>query len=329
MKILQVLFVLTLIPQILIADEGLSSNNKLLSLMEESEEAIKQKDKVTHLDLLPQTLDKKDTYQEMVSLLDEVEQLKSKVVATKQNSLATSKMKSQKKEGTITYYNYSKGTIYELYAGVDRVSDIVLQAGEKLTNNPISGDTVRWKVVSTESGMGGDQVTHILVKPLEEKIETNFIITTNRRTYHIKAIATDWYMPQISWNYPDDEFENIKQESIKRKEHESNQEEVQFSAEDLDFNYETDGDEFFTPIRIFNDGAKTYIQMPKNVENREAPALFIIEAESVLLTNYRVKGNYYIYDGIFNTAQLRIGQKQIVNIYKDGFGPSLFKKIFG
>lgn len=328
MKLLIIFLTISLVVSKVSADDGIDASNKLLNLMKEGEEAIKDSGEVNG-EVIPLSSKKEEAYKEMLSLVDEVEQLKSKVVATKQNTLATSQMNERKKEGSITYYNYSKGTIYELFAGVDRVSDIVLQEGEKLTNDPISGDTVRWKVVSTESGMGSNQVTHILVKPLEEKIETNFIITTNRRTYHIKAVATDWYMPQISWNYPDDEFLKIKQESIKRKEIESNQEEINFSAEDLDFKYQISGDEFFTPIRVFNDGAKTYIQMPSNVENREAPALFIVEDKSVLLTNYRVKGDYYIYDGIFNTAQLRIRQEQIVNIYKEGFGPSLFRRIFG
>ena len=47
------------------------------------------------------------------------------------------------------------------------------------------------------------------------------------------------------------------------------------------------GDEHIRPVRVFDDGAKTYIQMPADLEHREAPVLLVLGKDE--MTNYRVK----------------------------------------
>ena len=60
-----------------------------------------------------------------------------------------------------------------------------------------------------------------------------------------------------------------------------------------------------------DDGRKTFIQFPATLRTTEAPALFIRSAEGkTQLVNYRVKGNYYIVDRLFDLAELRVGEKQ-------------------
>ena len=51
------------------------------------------------------------------------------------------------------------------------------------------------------------------------------------------------------------------------------------------------------PIRVFDDGLKTYIQFPTNMAATEAPPLFLIGADKqVQLVNYRYLNGYYIVD---------------------------------
>ena len=65
------------------------------------------------------------------------------------------------------------------------------------------------------------------------------------------------------------------------------------------------------PTRVFDDGAKTYIQFPKDLSVSEAPPLFVTErkGKTANLVNYRVKGDYYVVDRLFDAAELRLGEK--------------------
>jgi len=63
------------------------------------------------------------------------------------------------------------------------------------------------------------------------------------------------------------------------------------------------------PLRAFDDGQKTYIQFPPKVTVTEAPPLFVLGRNGdAQLVNYRVKGDWYIVDRLFDKAELRIGQ---------------------
>ena len=85
----------------------------------------------------------------------------------------------------IQVYPYTKGALYQLYAAPAQVADIALEPGEKLVSVS-AGDTVRWVVGDTTSGEGKDAIVHILVKPIGADLETNLVITTERRTYHLE-----------------------------------------------------------------------------------------------------------------------------------------------
>ena len=68
-----------------------------------------------------------------------------------------------------------------------------------------AGDTVRWIIGDTESGTGEAKQVHILVKPTRPDLQTNLVINTDRRTYHLELRATAaTYMASVSWSYPQD-----------------------------------------------------------------------------------------------------------------------------
>ncbi len=94
---------------------------------------------------------------------------------------------------------------------------------------------------------------------------------------------------------------------------------VQGVASNMNFGYHMKGPkEVWTPLRVFDDGSKTYLQMPPEMKSLESPALFVMEEKNAPeLVNYRVKGDYYIVDRLFHLAQLRIGTKKFVTIYRD------------
>jgi type IV secretory pathway VirB9-like protein len=59
---------------------------------------------------------------------------------------------------------------------------------------------------------------------------------------------------------------------------------------------------------VYDDGAKTYIQMNPEMQNREAPVLVVIGADGEgETTNYRVREQTYIVDRLFDRARLVLG----------------------
>jgi type IV secretion system protein VirB9 len=193
-----------------------------------------------------------------------------------------------------------------------QVCDIELQSGEVISNFHV-GDMVRWRIEPARSGSGEGEIEHIIIKPLDVGLRTSMIITTNRRTYYIGLVShrTD-YMPRVSFQYPDDTAHKWKgfQKENESRLFDKTETEAPGSLllKNLSFEYTIDGDASFRPDRVFNDGNKTFLEMPKNLHQGEAPTLLVIRGEDGILpwgkkaeeviVNYRVQGNRYVVDSI-------------------------------
>ena len=84
-----------------------------------------------------------------------------------------------------------------------------------------------------------------------------------------------------------------------------------------------DGDRVaWKPLRVFDDGAKVYIEMPPAPAGSDLPPLFLIGADDKAeLVNYRVQGNFLIVDRLLDRAELRLGDKghqKVVRIRRFG-----------
>lgn len=213
-------------------------------------------------------------------------------------------------------YPYSEGTIFQVYAAPGLVTDIMLQSGENLVA-VASGDTARWVIGDTTSGSGEGKQTHVLVKPFSADLLTNLVITTDRRTYHVRLVSTAaTALSSMRWTYPQDELLALRRKA----------EAVQAAApvatglaiEQLHFNYAISGGRpAWRPLRAFDDGTKTYVEFPASLANGDAPPLFIVAADGKAeLVNYRLRNHYYVVDRIFDAAELRLGLKkqQVVRI---------------
>lgn len=269
---------------------------------------------------------KSDRSAEIRRLLDSVDELKSQVVVTKRNALSLQRARQKRSIGSRTVFDYIDGNLYEVQAAVERVTDIELGEGERILSDPIAGDTVRWKVGVMVSGVGAEERTHLVVKPLEEAISTNLLISTNKRTYHLKLTSQDEYMPSVSWNYPTEEMAKLE-EAYKRG---LLQEPISVAPEKLNFDYSIESKRFkWAPREVFDDGSKTYLKMPRDLASGEAPVLFILDSEGEpMLTNYRVRGEFYVVDRLFDRAELRVGKNDTVEIASDRFEKSFWGSIF-
>jgi type IV secretion system protein VirB9 len=208
----------------------------------------------------------------------------------------------------IQVYPYTKGALYQLYAAPAQVTDIALEPGEKLVSVS-AGDTVRWVVGDTTSGEGKDSIVHILVKPIGADLETNLVITTDRRTYHLEMRSSaSTYMASVSWTYPASELLALKKQRAEADVATGAVADTGINIEQLKFRYRIEGDAPWRPLRVFDDGAKVYIQFPSGLAHSEAPPLFVVGPDAKpALVNYRVKGTTYIVDRLFAAAELRLG----------------------
>ncbi|AKH22406.1 P-type conjugative transfer protein TrbG [Sedimenticola thiotaurini] len=196
-----------------------------------------------------------------------------------------------------------------------RVCDIALQPGEKVISSPKLGDTVRWKLAPAKSGPEGAEIIHAVVKPTEPGLDTTLMIPTDRRMYHLRLVSTktDW-MPFISFEYPEDhekawaeiqvaQAEQQRRESMRKLEVGASR----MPVEDLNFEYEIDGESHWRPVRVFDDGSHTYIDLPHKAKHRDAPILLVNDAEQDRLVNYRMHGSRFIVDTLFDQAKLISG----------------------
>ncbi len=80
---------------------------------------------------------------------------------------------------------------------------------------------------------------------------------------------------------------------------------------------------------VLGDGKKTFIKMPVKMRVSETPVLFVIDEEdNPMMVTYRVKGDMFIVDRLFEKAEMHVGRKQIVTIEFDD-GRNFFERLFG
>jgi len=232
------------------------------------------------------------------------------------NRAATQQPQAQGFVNAVQVYPFSEGMIYQVYTAPGAVTDLALQPGENLVA-VAAGDTVRWVIGDTTSGMGADKRTHILVKPFASGLATNLVITTDRRSYHLQLTATArTAMAALSWTYPAEQLIALRQKEAQAEAVAPVA--VGLSVDSLHFNYVVSGDSpAWRPLRAFDDGRQTFVEFPASIAVGEAPPLFVIgaggEAE---LVNYRMRGRFYVVDRIFDRAELRLGtgKQQVVRI---------------
>ncbi|MEO8723263.1 MAG: P-type conjugative transfer protein TrbG [Sphingobium sp.] len=224
-------------------------------------------------------------------------------------------------QGATQLFVYAPGGLYQVYAAVGQVTDIILQEGETLSDSGAvaAGDTVRWVIGEAASGSGPGRRTHILVKPTDPGIRTNLVINTDKRTYHVELRSTPTiYMASVGWSYPQDELIAVRARVEAATAVANNQVQAGIDPAKLDFAYRLTGaNPPWKPVQVFDDGTKTYLLFPQTIAQSELPPLFLIgEKNKAELVNYRVSGRYIVVDRLFTVAELRLGTKkqQIVRI---------------
>lgn len=211
-------------------------------------------------------------------------------------------------------YAYEAGALYEVYTSPNYITTILLEPGETL-NTIAAGDTSRWMVTQADAEDQIEGRTIVLLKPQAAGLRTNVVLITDRRSYLIEAISQrgDTYAAQVAWTYP---------EAARS-----------FGApiDAINLNYRTrtmrGRTPVWTPTRVFDDGARTWIEFAPEASSSDLPPLFVVTGEGAELVNYRVldgpSGKRYLVDRIFDVAELRLGTRSptIVRIDRNPVDP--------
>ena len=185
-----------------------------------------------------------------------------------------------------------------------QISDIELEPGESV-NEILVGDTARWLV---ESGLSGNGVTHVFVKPSDVGLNTSLIITTNKRTYHLKLISRpSGHTHYVGFLYREQALAVAAKDRKEELWSTSTVDGKTVELSSLDFNYQVSGKADWKPIQVYNDGQQTFIKLPDSASKKEAPVLLAMKGKQEQLVNYRFQNNAFVVDGLFDHLALISG----------------------
>lgn len=232
-------------------------------------------------------------------------------------STSTTDLPASGADGMIRYVY---GTLQApVVCAVLQVCDIELQPGERVASLHL-GDTARWIVAPGVTGEGETATQHIVVKPTDVGLDTSLMVTTNRRTYHFRLRShRTQFMARVGFIYPEDTAAQWAALEKQREQEKKDRKDRSIPATneylgDLNFDYRITGEATWKPVRVYNDGTKTIIQMPATMKQSEAPALLVVrrdggifQKEETAMVNYRLQGDRFVVDQVFDKAILLAG----------------------
>ena len=204
-----------------------------------------------------------------------------------------------------------------------RACDVELQAGEVVTGVAV-GDSERWITSPLESGDLDHPTPHVIVKPKAWDLATNLVIATTRRTYYLSLVSppksdgadSGTYYRHVRFYYPAELVQYWMTERQRRQRDQFRREAAMtvdvsaLSVDQLNFDYTIKGDRkvAWRPTTVFDDGQHVYIQLPATARSTDLPALLVeVRGGGMGISNYRVRGDWYVSDGLFTKAELVVG----------------------
>lgn len=189
---------------------------------------------------------------------------------------------------------------------------VQLEQGEHI-NNINLGDSAHWLVSTSLVGTQANGSYQINVKPKLYDLATDMVVTTNKRTYNIGLVSQKGnYTHVVNFYYPEETLATAVAElNVQQQQENASPIVTTMRSTDvgrMNFDYDIDGRHVaWRPLRAFDDGGKTYIQMPALSQRMDLPVLYLKKGRSMQLVNYRYKKPYYVIDGLFDTAYLVSG----------------------
>jgi type IV secretion system protein VirB9 len=208
------------------------------------------------------------------------------------------------------------------------VCDVELEPGENIQGAPHIGDSVRWRISPAVSFEAEQRVTHLIIKATSADLDTNLIVPTDRRTYYMRLVSSeDKYVSRVAFDYPDNDARAWRRASQAAKSGAAGTAgtddlpAVALSRLRFSYTVTASGNARFKPVRVMDDGTRTFITMSDSMTVDEAPVLFVVGADGTeQLVNYRLRGNIFVIDRLADKLALISGtggSQQRVDIARD------------
>ena len=247
---------------------------------------------------------------------------KGKVLATKvvYNTSSNPSYISGKKEAIkkiSAIFNYAEDNSYQIFVKEDFITVIKLEANEDVLYIA-GGNTEGFMLDQTRGGKDGSSLVYI--KPLFEDLDTNIIITTDKRVYYFDVkTSKSMFNPMVRFNYPLEtqiiayaDETRVKELTAPITTDKMLSETMSYipSNEVRDLNYEIKDSNLISPDLVYNNGVKTFVRMKKGIQ--EMPILEVLDANGKPeKVNQRVEEKdgykFFIVDKIFEQGQTKLG----------------------
>lgn len=247
---------------------------------------------------------------------------KGKALATKvvYNTSSNPSYISGKKEAIkkiSAIFNYAEDNSYQIFVKEDFITVIKLEANEDVLYIA-GGNTEGFMLDQTRGGKDGSSLVYI--KPLFEDLDTNIIITTDKRVYYFDVkTSKSMFNPMVRFNYPLEtqiiayaDETRVKELTAPITTDKKLSETMSYipSNEVRDLNYEIKDSNLISPDLVYNNGVKTFVRMKKGIQ--EMPILEVLDANGKPeKVNQRVEEKdgykFFIVDKIFEQGQTKLG----------------------
>ena len=224
------------------------------------------------------------------------------------------------RDGVTNVYTYGEYKQFEINTRVGYITDVQLRPNEVL-QKIAAGNSTQWSV--DQDIVGGIQ--HVYIKPLTNDLRTNFIINTDKRSYRLLVNSTNETEYSVAFIFPKEDKADYleKQEQLRLQKEAEEQKEKALANRALYINYKVKENHNvpseFLPKSVFDDGIKTYIELPANVQDN-FPTVYSydkFQKKKIQLVNYRLKGNVLEIDKIMPSIKLVFNQNSYLMITKN------------
>lgn len=228
-------------------------------------------------------------------------------------SLDKAVQEPKKFSGGTMFYDFDDDFVYEIYCQPYRITDVALEPGEMVLENPFLSESQVWEMGAGVSRKNGQDVQHFYLKPDISGLTTSMIIITDRRVYHFLLRSfKDCYMAMVEFEYPNSMPYNIKTDAMAERLNAKTNALTGVDPRFLSFDYKMSYSIFRKPLwlprRVYDDGRRTYIQMDDKVLHTQSPVLFNQRNERI---NYRVEKNLIVIDELVEKVTLRRGKEKV------------------
>jgi type IV secretion system protein VirB9 len=222
---------------------------------------------------------------------------------------------------------YNENEVFHLTLHYGYQSNIEFAIGEEIDTLSI-GNSSSWKITPIDR--------RLFIKPLEGSAKTNMTVITNKRTYQFELESKDpdqnldeELVYVVRFFYPSDSFDNplpkiddkkFAPEPIKKMpeiaaKSPSTLADAGSSSNNFNFNYTITGPDNIAPLKVFDDGERTFFKFPNN--NATIPSLFVVDDKKVeTRVSFARQGEYIVVKKIFKKMALKLG-KDVVYVYNE------------